>query len=272
MILSNYHTHTLYCDGRSTVEEHVKRALELGFHSLGFSGHGYVPYTGVYYGMTPDVAVKYRNDVKIAKIHYAGRLNIFLGLENDSVNLQSTDGYDYTIGSVHNIKCGGRYYSVDSHADTVARAIAREFGGDGLAYAQAYYDAVYDFTSVKRADILGHIDLVRRFNEGGGPFFDENSGQYRSCAGRALEMAVRSGYYIEVSTAPIFKQISDETYPANFLLRLAKELGARVIVNSDAHRAQYLGFAFDKAEAALRAAGFAERWELTPDGFAPVEL
>ena len=42
MILkSNFHTHTTFCDGKSTAEEMVQRALELGFDRLGFSGHCY---------------------------------------------------------------------------------------------------------------------------------------------------------------------------------------------------------------------------------------
>ena len=38
-ISSNAHTHTQFGDGRSTAEEIVLRALELGFTSLGFSEH-----------------------------------------------------------------------------------------------------------------------------------------------------------------------------------------------------------------------------------------
>jgi len=75
-----------------------------------------------------------------------------------------------------------------------------------------------------------------------------------------------------VSTAPLIKGISRETYPANFLLSRANELGARVMVNSDAHSAQNVGYAFDAAEQTLKEMGFKERWELTAGGFKPVAL
>ena len=39
MLKANYHTHTVLCDGKNTAEEMVKRALDLGFEHLGFSGH-----------------------------------------------------------------------------------------------------------------------------------------------------------------------------------------------------------------------------------------
>ena len=36
---SNLHTHTTFCDGKSTVEEDVLSAIDKGFYSIGFSGH-----------------------------------------------------------------------------------------------------------------------------------------------------------------------------------------------------------------------------------------
>ena len=41
MISADYHVHTNYCDGKSRAEETVKRAIDLGFSEIGFSGHGY---------------------------------------------------------------------------------------------------------------------------------------------------------------------------------------------------------------------------------------
>ena len=280
MILSNYHTHTTLSDGISTILEYIDAALAKGFRALGFSEHGYVPFEGLYCGMSLVDAIEYRDTINKAKSDYAERLNIYFGLENDSVNMLPTADYDYTIGSVHCIKCGEKYSSIDSDSAIAARAVADEFGGDGLAYAEAYYDAVLDFASIKRADILGHIDLVRRFNkadadDGSGAaynFFDEGGAGYQSVASAALERAIRSGYIIEVNTSPISKGFSDEPYPARFLLEQAREMDARIIVSSDAHIAANLGFAFDKVETLLREIGFKERWELTPIGFQPVSL
>ena len=271
-ILTNFHTHTVLCDGYNTFTENIEKAISLGFHSLGFSGHAYVPFDGLYSGMTPDAMRIYRVELESLKGKYSDIIAIFTGLENDAAYLHPAGGYDYTIGSVHCIKCGDKYYSVDSLNSVVESAIETEFGGDGFAFAEAYYGAVLDFVSSRRADILGHIDVVRRFNKGGVLHFDECGGRYRDIAVSALEKAVGSGYLIEVSTGSIQKGISDETYPADFLLRRARELGARVIVNSDAHYSDYLNFAFDRAEQKLRDIGFTERWELSRDGFMAVKL
>ena len=272
MILSNYHTHTVLCDGSNTMGEFAEAAIAAGFHSLGFSGHGRVPFESVAYGMAPEAARLYREGLVALKAEYAGRLDIFCGLENDSAYMHPADGYDYTIGSVHCIKHGGEYYSVDSSVDSVERAVAEAFNGDGEAFAEAYFGTVAEFASIRRADILGHIDLVRRFNTGGKRLFDESDPRYCSAAKAAMENAVRSGYIIEVNTAPLAKGFSDEPYPAVFLLKYASELGARVMVNSDAHTVKNLNCAFGMAEALLRGIGFKERWELTPDGFVPTAV
>ena len=43
-MLANFHTHTVFSDGKNTPEEVVLGALEKGFRGIGFSDHGYTPY------------------------------------------------------------------------------------------------------------------------------------------------------------------------------------------------------------------------------------
>jgi histidinol-phosphatase (PHP family) len=276
MILSNYHTHTEYCDGLSTIQESIEEALTLGFRSLGFSSHGYVPFDGLYSGMPIEDIQSYLETIGEMKRRYSGQIEIYAGLENDSASMIPAEIFDYTIGSVHCIKSSDKYYSVDSRDTKVAAAIKESFNGDGLEYALAYYKALIEFASKRHADILGHLDVVRRFNTmaagredaGGYRFFDEESREYRNAALQALETAVRSDYFIEVSTGPLSKGFSREPYPAVFILERAKELDARIVVGSDAHSARHLNHGFDKMESLLRKIGFTHRWELTPEGFA----
>ena len=39
MLRGNFHTHTVFCDGKNTAREMAEKAMELGFTHLGFSGH-----------------------------------------------------------------------------------------------------------------------------------------------------------------------------------------------------------------------------------------
>ena len=45
---SNFHTHTILCDGKDRPEELVLEALRLGCPAIGFSGHSYAPYDEAY--------------------------------------------------------------------------------------------------------------------------------------------------------------------------------------------------------------------------------
>lgn len=40
MIKQNLHTHSIYCDGKDTIEAMALEAINKGFNVLGFSGHG----------------------------------------------------------------------------------------------------------------------------------------------------------------------------------------------------------------------------------------
>ena len=41
--LTNYHSHSLYCDGRANMEDFIRFALSEGFTSYGFSSHAPLP-------------------------------------------------------------------------------------------------------------------------------------------------------------------------------------------------------------------------------------
>ena len=74
IMLTNYHTHTTFCDGKSTPEEVVLSALNKGFAVIGFSGHGGFVTAENVYGRTDIDAYqqeilrlqeKYKNDIQI---------------------------------------------------------------------------------------------------------------------------------------------------------------------------------------------------------------
>lgn len=79
----------------------------------------------------------------------------------------SDSGCDYVIGSVHYIKIGGEYFSVDESAEKFKALAENQFGGDYYALAEEYFRLVSDVVDKTKATIIGHFDLVSKFNEGG---------------------------------------------------------------------------------------------------------
>lgn len=85
MPIANYHTHTPRCfHARGTEEEYAGAALRGGMKILGFSDHAPQWFQGGYYSnmrMYPEQLPEYCNAVGKVRDAYAGRLEIFLGVE-----------------------------------------------------------------------------------------------------------------------------------------------------------------------------------------------
>ena len=78
----NLHTHTAYCDGKNKPEEMIRKALELDFTLLGFSGHGFAPHDDDVC-ISPEGEEAYRKEILELREKYRDRLDIRLGLERD---------------------------------------------------------------------------------------------------------------------------------------------------------------------------------------------
>ena len=265
---SNYHTHTYLCDGKNTPKEMVERAIELGFRSLGFSGHQYSIQDSDY-AMSPISELKYRDEVLALREEYQNQIQVYLGIERDYC-CETTQGFDYVIGSTHHLLKDGIWMSVDHSPKIMEEGVKLLFNGDYMAYAEAYYDLESKVLEKTGGQIVGHFDLVTVFNQGNA-YFDENDPAYRSAARKSMEGIVESfvsnkrskdlpagfpeelGVMIETTGMPIFeintgataKGRKDLPYPAPFLVEILADMGVPMVMNSDCHDKRYLDFGFD---------------------------
>lgn len=273
MIRQNLHTHTTFCDGTNTADEMARAAIAAGLTSLGFSGHSAMPW-GSDWGMVPDEVPAYRAAVAAAREKYAGRLAVYCGLEWDSLSApEDAAGFQYVIGSIHHIPRGlpGEPPSVDASPEASRDALTRYFAGDPAAMAEAYF-AQYDALARRDfVDIVGHYDLLTKFDERA-RIFDDTDPRYIDAAMAGLEALLRADKLFEVNTGAMSRGWRTSPYPSRRLLTELRARNARMLVTSDAHSADAVAFAFDEAEALLRSVGFREIWELTDAGFAPVPL
>ena len=261
MSYSNFHTHTTFCDGKHTPEEMVAAAVRAGCPALGFSGHAYTPFDASFC-MSPENTLRYRAEVTRLKEAYEGKLRVLCGLEQDVLSVTPDAPYDYLIGAVHYISKDGCYLSVDASGGEQDTAVRELFGGDYYAYTTAYYNEVarvYDRTG---CDIVAHLDLVAKFNEGGCRF-DEDDRRYRHAALGALEALAQAPVAFEINTGAIRRGYRSSPYPAPFLL---KELARRklpVILSADAHDASGLLFRFDEAAQLAQSYGLTVLQDIT---------
>ena len=254
-VCSNAHTHTTLCDGSSTPAEMAQAAWQLGFKSLGFSGHSFCPADG--YGMAPVALAQYCREVLALREEYRGRLAIYLGLELDSLSeLPEPGKFDYLIGSVHNLLGPtGRVWPIDAAPADTQAAIA-DFGG-AQAYVQAYFTAVDEMLAARPVQIAGHFDLLCKYNAGG-RFFDESSVEYKKIAAAVLRRHCRNNKVVfEINTGAMCRGYLQRPYPDYWLWEILRQEKAWVIVNSDAHSAANL--VYQLAEQTARAKNFGLR-------------
>ncbi len=255
---SNIHSHTTFVDGRDTAEEMVRAALALGFHTLGFSEHGHADYDDCSMALAQEP--KYRAEIRRLKAKYAGALDILLGYEHDWLSPADVSEYDYWIESVHYVPAKGALFCVDNTREILADAARDLYGGDMYALCRDYFSTVCRSIEGTDADILGHIELVMKFNEAR-DLFDDADSRYLGPALECAELAARSGRLVEVNTGAIARGYRTQPYPGEAMLRRIAECGGRIIFTSDCHNSDYLDCAFGEAAQLARACGFKSAWE-----------
>ena len=103
--LCSVHTHSALCDGKGTLAEMAAAAYAAGVRFFGASGHSHTPIPGDAGNVLPEDPAEYRRQVLALRAEYEGRMEVLLGIEQDSCSAQSVpDWADYWIGSVHHLR------------------------------------------------------------------------------------------------------------------------------------------------------------------------
>ena len=244
MILKDYHVHSTYSDGKNTPEEIVLQAISLGMSEIGFSDHCYGDYCEEYC-IAWNKLDGYAEEINRLKDKYKDKISVLLGIEQDYYSEASTEPYDYVIGSVHFVKVGDTYVEVDGSREEQIQGVKLYFGGDYKAFYRAYFANVKDVVNKTGCDIIGHFDLVSKFN-GLGDIFDENDPDYIAAWKDAADTLLESGKVFEINTGAVSRGYRSQPYPSKPIFDYLKSKGAKFILSSDAHKKENLCFLFEK--------------------------
>ncbi|MBQ7786283.1 MAG: histidinol-phosphatase HisJ family protein [Clostridia bacterium] len=286
MIRQNLHMHSTWDDGQNTVEEMILASKAAGLSSVGVSVHSPLPY-GTSWACPEAKLPAYISEVRALQKKYEGVMDVYLGIEWDAESPVDPAQYDYAIGSVHHIpvaclppeNCPEElremlsmdYPTVDESAEATQKMLRAYFDDDADALARAYFAQYQKIAAQEKAQIVGHFDLLTKFDERRG-FFHPQSRAYRKAALDAMEMLVKAKKIFEVNTGAISRGYRSEPYPSRELLCALRETGGKVTVSADAHHVSGVTCAFEAAERIVRECGFKEIWVLTKDGFMPEAL
>lgn len=258
---ANYHTHCNFCDGKGNPEAYVIEAIERGFKSLGFSSHAPLKEDNDW-TMKQASLDNYLNTIDDLKKRYGSRINIYKGMEIDyypdenRFETFSECNLDYSIGAVHLLLYKGMYYSVDSSPKDF-EYVTNEVFGSIEKFVRLYYKTVRDLISQGGFQILGHIDLIKKYNKGN-RFFSETESWYIEEVISTLDLLSRKGTIMEVNTGAIARGLQDSAYPSEWILREAFNRDIKICLNSDAHSPENIECDFKNSLEILREVGYEE--------------
>ena len=115
-------------------------------------------------------------------------------------------------------------------------------------------------------DVVGHFDLVSKFNERF-PRFDESDPRYLHPAMEALDALLDRDAVLEVNTGAIARGYRRAAYPAPLFLHRIAERRGNVTLSSDAHDKENLLYAFPETCKILRASGLTRVLVRTKNGW-----
>ena len=278
MYWSNYHSHCMFCDGRSTMEEFVKFAIAKGVKKYGFSSHAPLPFN-TFWNMKIDDFQDYKTEFKRLNAKYASEIELYIGLEIDYINdfidikndLFSTESLDYLIGSVHYMDKlqNGSFWCVDGNFDDFQSGLNQLFDGDIRLAVKRFFEISSIMIEKGGFDIVGHFDKIA-MNGSRCPGFDLTESWYKNTVGEVLLLIKEKGLILEINT----KSLAEKgiTYPAVQFYPLINELQIPIVVNSDCHYPTTITDGFEKTYLALKNAGFTTMYQLINSKWQPVEF
>ena len=256
MMRGNLHSHSTYCDGKSSLEEMVQSAINKGFSYIGFSGHSPVKHD-LRYCMSFENEGRYFGEVNFLKEKYKDKIRVLCGLERDFESDDNGFDYDYIIASTHYIKAGDSLADVDESGEKQKKCIDEFYGGDPYAYAEEYYKTVAKL----RGDIIGHFDLLTKFDRNN-DIFNPKEERYKKAVLSALEELLEAKQVLEVNTGAMSRGYKDSPYPDMWILEEIKKRDGKVLITSDCHHANNLDYGYDLAEKILTDLGFKDFYNI----------
>jgi histidinol-phosphatase (PHP family) len=259
---------------KGKLEPVVQRAIEAGFTHYGLSEHCPRYRDQDLYGeeqaagMTPASLLAtfraYIDEAFMLRERYADRIQVLVGFETERLppgdwlarmrELRALAPFEYVIGSVHDVDGVWVDYKRE-----VTEELAEQVGGRARLQAR-YFDDVADMVRALKPEVVGHIDLIRKFE---GPEASIDPAAWPHLEG-ALEAVRDAGAALDVNCGASRRGLSP-VYPLPAILKRAREISVGVTLGDDGHGAHDVGVGLDSCMQALNAAGYRELRYLARD-------
>lgn len=246
-MLADYHIHTSFSgDSTYPMEDVVKRAIKLGINEICITDH--VDYFVHEFSHLIDYKA-YVREYRYVKDKYkdaiAIKLGIEFGVQSHTIASFARDfsqnAFDFVILSNHQVD-DKEFWSGDF-----------QWGKTQAEYNRIYYEEIFNVMSTfKQYSVLGHLDMVKRYDQAGILDDAENEAIIK----KILRMAIADGKGIEVNTSCFRYRLPDLT-PSRTILQWYLDLGGEIItIGSDSHAEDHLGYGIGQVKEALKKMGY----------------
>lgn len=255
--LADLHTHTFRCGhARGHEEDYVRQAIALGLAAVAITDH--IPFYWLppeaydpTLAMAPEELPGYVESVLALKEKYRGTIEVLLGIEADYVEgyeaqlaeILQRYPFDVVLGSVHWLD--GFWVDAPSSQKLYERGPAK-VEAIWRAYWQKLEKAIYS----QLFDVMAHVDLPKKFG-----FFPEKP--FSELESKVIAALTATGTAVEVSTAGRRKPVGED-YPALSLLERLVAARVPLVLASDAHAPEEVGFGFSQVTPRLLQLGVSE--------------
>jgi histidinol-phosphatase (PHP family) len=277
---SNFHTHSNYCDGKTSIAECVAMARSQNMVSVGLSSHAPLPFESKWC-MNPERLDAYITEISEVKSTQE-RTQVYSGLEVDYIpGLISPDTFrnrlDYTIGSIHFVEqmSNGIRWEIDGTHQFFLEGLHNIFKDNIRNAVSRYFQLTREMVETSPPDVVGHLDKIKMQNLDS-KFFSETDAWYASEIKATLDVIANSNCILEVNTRGIYQKKTTTTYPSPWVLELAFKKNIPITISSDAHHPDDLTNCFSETAQMLLGIGYKKisvlhdnRWsqfEFTPHG------
>ena len=260
-MLADYHVHTHFSDDSVyPMEQVVRDAIDRGLGELCFTDH-------VDYGIKVDwdsgAEILYRHGEPLANVdypRYVEEIRRLRGLYGDRITLKMGLEFGVQTHTIPQFEALFARYPFDFILLSIHQVEDKEFwtqdfqrGRTQREYNERYYEELLEVVrAYKNYSVLGHMDLIKRYDEAGIYPFEKT----RDLAAEILKVVIADGKGIEVNTSS-HRYGLDDSMPSVRLLELYRDLGGTIVtIGSDSHAPEHLGAYIQEAKDQLKALGF----------------
>lgn len=245
-MLADYHIHTSFSpDSNYSMKDCIEKAISLGFDEICFTEH-------IDHGIPNafccdcdayrETFLKYKNiyDDKII-LKFGIELGVQAHHKQYFQNIVEKYPFDFVLMSFHQVE-DKELWNNDF-----------QYGKTQDEYNKIYFDEIYKSAEVfKGYNVLGHMDLLRRYDSHGEYPFSKSKDQIE----QIFKLIIPEGKGIEVNTSSFRYNLKDLT-PSTDILKFYREMGGEIItIGSDSHCEKHLGSHIKEVREILKTLGY----------------